>query len=141
METSCDKTGNAPEGALFTETRMPVETHLMSNVSLGRAALSHMAPGKTRLRFVPWSLVQGDFKCRSHDISTPVGALDSFLLDIQLHTFAFMWSDIFIEPQERHHLQFKISLISISQNQIKLVHVSIGDHGFDSTYQRSASSM
>ena len=55
METSCDKTGNAPEGALFTETRMPVETHLMSNVSLGRATLSHMAPGKTRLRFVPWS--------------------------------------------------------------------------------------
>ena len=47
MEASCDETGKAPEGVLFTEMRMPVETHLMSNVSLGRAALSHMPHGKT----------------------------------------------------------------------------------------------
>ena len=40
MEAICAKTGSLSGGALFTETRIPVETHLMSNFSFVRSALS-----------------------------------------------------------------------------------------------------
>ena len=40
---NCVKTGKASEGALFTETRIPVGTHLVSNVSLGKPPISRIA--------------------------------------------------------------------------------------------------
>ena len=58
-------------------------------------------------------------------------------MDVQLHTYSFMQVDIFIEPQERHHLELEIPLLSISQLPIKLVQVSFGDYGFNFAYQCS----
>ena len=45
------------------------------------------------------------------------------LLKVHLNTFAVMRSDSFVEPQEGHHFDIKVSLISISQIPIELVHV------------------
>ena len=53
------------------------------------------------------------------------------VLNVQLRPVTFMWSDVFIEPQEGHHFDIEVPLISISQLPIELVQVCIGDHGFD----------
>ena len=46
MEAICANTGNLSRSALFTETRIPVETHLMSNISFVRPALSRIVHRK-----------------------------------------------------------------------------------------------
>ena len=47
IEATCDNTGKQPGSALFTETRIPVDTHLMSNCPFVRPALSHIAGVRT----------------------------------------------------------------------------------------------
>ena len=46
-EANCDETCKQPAGALFTETLIAVETHLVANVSLRRPANSRIAHRKT----------------------------------------------------------------------------------------------
>ena len=102
MEATGNGTARHLGGAPFTDTRIPVDTHRMSNCSFVRPAFSRIVRKKIACAsFHAWSLVWSSLECAPHVFPFDFDRCpNQGLLKVQLNTFTVLRSDPVHEPQD-----------------------------------------